>query len=289
MDISLKNVSAGYDKKHSVLHDIALDIPEGTSVGIIGPNGSGKTTLLRVLSGVLGYEGSVRLMSGGSTADDRGSADECVDAAVRGTGDDGTEISEIPQKCLARYISMLQQFTAAYFSYTVRDTVALGRYAHQKSRLGRLTAEDSRIIDEALALTGTDSIAASEISALSGGQLQRVYLARTIAQQTPVMLLDEPTNHLDFKYSAELTDYLIKRKDETYDIDGDSHRATLIAVFHDIMSAYEVCDTIVYMSDGRIVAVEKAKDGINAEILSDIYGIDVVQSMKRRMSILGGL
>ena len=173
--IKLEHVSAGYDKKNNILEDISISFDEGGVCGILGPNGAGKTTLLKVLAGLIPYTGNILI--------------------------EDQELSHISRKKLSGIISMMPQFSAVYFSYTVFETVMLGRYIHQDNTLGSMmggaSKRDKDITEETLEQTGLTELADKELSELSGGQLQRVMLARTIAQQTPVILLDEPTNHLD--------------------------------------------------------------------------------------------
>lgn len=267
MNIRLDKVSAGYEKNNFILNDISVSFTDGGIWGILGPNGSGKTTLLRVLAGILPYTGNVRL----STAADANSKSDTLEEK---------ELSSLSKRELARYIAMMPQFTSIYFSYTVYDTVLLGRYAHSGNSLGemlgRSSKHDKEITENAIEATGLSDIRKKQLSELSGGQLQRVILARTIAQETPIILLDEPTNHLDLKYHIELIFYLRDWASRQTEINGVSYPNTVISVFHDIGTAATLTDNILLMKDGNIIKKGPSREALTKEILNDIYGVDVV-------------
>ena len=267
MNIRLDKVSAGYEKNNFILNDISVSFTDGGIWGILGPNGSGKTTLLRVLAGILPYTGNVRL----STAADANSKSDTLEEK---------ELSSLSKRELARYIAMMPQFTSIYFSYTVYDTVLLGRYAHSGNSLGemlgRSSKHDKEITENAIEVTGLSDIRKKQLSELSGGQLQRVMLARTIAQETPIILLDEPTNHLDLKYHIELIFYLRDWASRQTEINGVSYPNTVISVFHDIGTAATLTDNILLMKDGNIIKKGPSREALTKEILNDIYGVDVV-------------
>ncbi|MBO5609467.1 MAG: ABC transporter ATP-binding protein [Eubacterium sp.] len=258
MKITLKNVSAGYDKKNFILKDISTTFEEGGICGILGPNGSGKTTLLRVLSGTLPYKGSIELYSNGA--------------------EKTAELDTLSRKELARYIAVSPQISSVYFSYSIYETVMMGRYAHSTSFLDSLrntSSKDRDTVEQALEMTGLSDISDKQLSELSGGQLQRVLLARTIAQETPIILLDEPTNHLDPKYHIELMDHLKKWSSGTTEIDGVSHKNTVISVFHDLGAALMISDDILFIKDGFIIKKGPVQETLTQDLLNDIYETDV--------------
>ena len=254
--IELTDVTTGYEKGRNVLEGLSLTLNDGSFYGIAGPNGSGKTTLLRTLAGILEYKGSIRI--------------------------DDSELSHLKRKDLSKYIALMPQFSSLYFSYTVYDVVLQGRYVHSGS--GRLldldgySREDIRIAENAMEVTGLIDIKDRRLTELSGGQLQRVLLARTIAQDTPVILLDEPTNHLDIKYQKELMDYL----SEWCKTDS---RHTVLCAFHDISLAATLCDEMIIIKDGRLAINGHPSDILSGEMLRDIYDIDVVDYMNRQLGI----
>ena len=257
MNIDLKNVSAGYEKNNFILSDISVSIGSGGIWGILGPNGSGKTTLLRVLSGVLPYSGEITLGING-----------------------GTALSTLSKRNLARYISMMSQFSPVYFSYSVYETVMLGRYSHSGyslgEMLGRSSAHDKETVQNALDAVGMSDAMNRQLSSLSGGQLQRVMLARVIAQETPVILLDEPTNHLDIKYHVELMSYLKTWSEGHTETPESTYRNTVISVFHDIGTAASVSDNMILMKDGKLIKTGVTGKVLTKDILNEIYDVDVL-------------
>ena len=262
MDISLDKVSAGYEKNNFILKDISVSFTGDGIWGILGPNGSGKTTLLRVLSGILPYEGHITL-------------------------DTDKELSSLSKRELARYIAMMPQFTSIYFSYSVYDTVMLGRYAHSGNSLGemlgRLSKHDRDVTEAAIEATGLTEIKNHSISELSGGQLQRVMLARTIAQETPIILLDEPTNHI------ELTAYLEKWAANHTEVNGRSYSNTVISVFHDIGTAVTLTDNIILMKDGQIIKKGSTDEVLTRSLINDIYDVDAIshyEAVYSRLSMI---
>jgi ABC-type cobalamin/Fe3+-siderophores transport systems, ATPase components len=270
MNISLDKVSAGYDKNNFILKDISVSFTGGGIWGILGPNGSGKTTLLRVLAGILPYKGHIQLEMG---CDD-------INHSSTVTSNNPVELSSMSKRNLARYIAMMPQFTSIYFSYTVYDTVLLGRYAHSGNSLGemlgRISSHDKEIVDKAIETTGLSNIKNQQLSSLSGGQLQRVMLARTIVQETPIILLDEPTNHLDLKHHIELISYLKDWVKQKTTIGGTTYPNTVISVFHDIGTASILAENIILINDGQIIKKGPAEEVLTRDILKDIYDVDVL-------------
>lgn len=270
MNISLTNVSAGYGKDNLIIKNINHEFNEGGVWGILGPNGAGKTTLLRVLAGILPYSGKATLLHSNSVKENSESKDAT----------ESFEIAKTSHKELAKYIAMMPQFSSIYFSYTIYDAVLMGRYAHRgnglKDALGSATQADMEAADKALEITGLSDIKDKELNALSGGQLQRVLLARTIAQETPIILLDEPTNHLDFKFHTELLDYLKKWSAGETQVSGITHKNTVISVFHDIGAAALIADSILLMKDGAIIKEGSTQDVLTRNLLEEIYDTDIV-------------
>ncbi|MBR6404040.1 MAG: ABC transporter ATP-binding protein [Eubacterium sp.] len=259
MQIILENVSAGYEKNNFIINDISVCLNEGGITGILGPNGSGKTTLLRVLAGVLPYEGSIRIEN-----DSR-----------------KLEISDASRQELSRYISVLPQFSSAYFSYTVYDTVLMGRYVHRKGLFNSTSSEDKAVTEEALKLTGLSDIQDKDLGSLSGGQLQRVLLARTIAQKTPIMLLDEPMNHLDLKFQNELLEFLETWSTGSTEVLGTEYKNTVISIFHDINIASQVSDSVLIMKDGSLIKEGPAEKNLTQDLLCNVFETDISRFIVR--------
>jgi iron complex transport system ATP-binding protein len=217
--LELNDLYCGYGAG-DVLQNISLQVAVGEFLSIAGPNGSGKSTLLKAIARLLPYRGSITINS--------------------------KEINSFSQKDLAKHIALLGQASPLYFPYTVYDTVAMGRYAHCKGWFGSLDKTDKTAIESVIDTLNLDDIRNELISELSGGQLQRVFLARTLAQDPKIILLDEPTNHLDSKNQITLLDHLAAWVKE-----GER---VIIAVFHDLNLARRYCTTAVLMAEGTIAA-----------------------------------
>ena len=249
MNITCKNMSAGYGKT-KILEGINLEIKPGEKVFIEGANGSGKTTLLRVLSGLIPHEGEVLI--------------------------DGKEVSSMKRKDIAKLIALMPQTNEIYFPYTVNETVLLGTYATSGNSLFGTDPKAAQFAIKCMEDCGVLEFKARHLDELSGGQLQRVLLARTFAQRSPFLFLDEPGNNLDIKYRAELCDKLNSwAAGKTGDIDN-----TLVAVFHDLEQAKRCCTRAVMLKDGRIVFDGDINDAMKPEMLMNIYDFDVASYVK---------
>lgn len=243
--LSLKNVSAGYNG-YDVIYNISLNVSEGESLCIIGPNGCGKTTLIKAIAGLIPHKGSIKI--------------------------NNTDISSMKRKDVAKNIAVMSQISSVYFSYTVYETVLLGRYIHMKEKaFNEHTLRDKEYVEKCLKAVDLLSIKNKQINTLSGGQLQRVYLARTLAQEPNIILLDEPTNHLDLKNQAELIDFL---KDWSKE---ENH--SVIGVLHDLNLAMKLADTVLLLDKGNIAAYGKTDDVISSKIINDVYDMDVAGYM----------
>ena len=159
-----------------------------------------------------------------------------------------------------------------YFSYTVHDAVMLGRYPHrQGGLLSWADKRDEEVVAAALQRCGIADLRDAEISELSGGQLQRVFLARTFAQEPKVILLDEPTNHLDLKYQARLVRDLNEWADES--------GRCVVGVFHDVNLAFSFADAVALMHKGRLIAHAPVRD-FDLGLLDEVYEMDVRAYMR---------
>ena len=249
MNIACKNMSAGYGK-NKILNDINLVINPGEKVFIGGANGSGKTTLLRVLSGLIPHEGEVLI--------------------------DGKEVSSMKRKDIAKLIALMPQTNEIYFPYTVNETVLLGTYASAGNSFFGTDAKAAQFANKCMEDCDVLDLKDRHLDELSGGQLQRVLLARTFAQKSPFLFLDEPGNNLDIKYRAELCDKLNSwAAGKTGDIDN-----TLVAVFHDLEQAKRCCTRAVMLKDGRIVFDGDINDAMKPEMLMEVYDFDVTSYLK---------
>lgn len=219
-----------------ILHGIDFTAGDRSLVGAIGPNGSGKSTLLKCIYRVLKLsEGAVFV--------------------------DGQPLSEYRVRDSAKKIAVLAQHNFYNFEFTVQDVVLMGRAPHKRA-LERDSAADFKIVHEAMERVGVAPLRDRLFSTLSGGEQQRVLLARALAQQTPCLILDEPTNHLDIKYQLELLD-LVRSLDRT-----------VIAAIHDLNIAAMYCDTIFVMQSGRIVAAGAPRDVLTRSLIRSVYEVD---------------
>ena len=223
-----------------VLEKISFDADDGDIIGIIGPNGSGKTTMLRVISAIQKpRSGSIFL--------------------------DGTDIFKLKQKELARKLAMVSQDNNISFDFSVFEVVLMGRTPH----LGRFDYEDEHdfeIVRHAMELTGTSYLKDRSITELSGGEKQRVIMARALAQKPEVLLLDEPTSHLDLSYQLEIMELVKKLAPDMI----------IIIAIHDLNLAARYCDRIVLIDDGKIVSIGKMEEVMTRENIKQVFKVDAL-------------
>jgi len=253
--MEVKNLCAGYGAAKEcvdVIHDISFKAQRGESLCILGPNGSGKSTLLRCIARIIDYRGAVLL--------------------------EGLNAAEIPRKDFAKKVSLLSQSAQVFFPYTVYETVSMGRYAYSHGFLKTLSAEDREIIENILNKLDIWDIKDRMIDELSGGTLQRVFLARSLAQTPDLVLLDEPANHLDLKHQIELLDFI-----KTWISENNK---TLISVFHDLTMARRFSDSAVVLDNGRLAAAGKIEEVIDSEILNSVYGMDIRSFLRKSLELL---
>ncbi|MGW8948789.1 ABC transporter ATP-binding protein [Streptomyces sp. NPDC055709] len=240
-ELSATGVTVAYDGV-DVVHDASLTLRPGEVTVLVGPNGSGKSTLLRTIA---------RLQRPRT-------ATLVIDADT-----DGLTLS--PRE-FSRHVALLTQGRPTPGGLTVRDVVEFGRYPY-RGRWGRADPGGRAAVDRALAMTGVAELAERGAEHLSGGQLQRVWLAGCLAQETGVLLLDEPTTYLDLRYQIELLD-LVR------DL-ADDHGIAVGAVLHDLDQAAALADRIVLLHEGRIIADGLPEDVLEARRLTDTYGIRI--------------
>ncbi|MBM7583834.1 iron complex transport system ATP-binding protein [Bacillus pakistanensis] len=239
--IGVTNVSGGYSSV-SVLKDISFSVKKGQLFGILGPNGSGKTTLLKMLSGVLTANNGEILIKGHS-------------------------ISSYSSKKLAKVMAVLPQNTTEFFSYTVKETVSLGRYAHQDGWFNTWSEKDEITVQKVMEQTGIIEYQHHSIQQLSGGERQRVFLAQALAQEPEILLLDEPTNHLDLSYQKELLD-LLKRWTKEQEL-------TVLSIFHDLNLAGLYCDQLLLLKDGQINIDSYPNEVLKEERIKNVYQTEI--------------
>ncbi|MDQ6597394.1 ATP-binding cassette domain-containing protein [Bacillus salipaludis] len=241
--LTVKHVSGGYASE-TVLQDVSFEVEKGELYGILGPNGSGKTTLLKMLSGILPVQQGDILIN-------------------------GKRLMEYGSKQLAQMIAVLSQHSSESFSYTVKETVSLGRYAHQKGWFQSWSKEDEIIVRRVMDQTGISTFQNRNIQELSGGEKQRVFLAQALAQEPKILLLDEPTNHLDLSYQKELLDLLKQWTRET--------GLTVISIFHDLNLAGLYCDRLLLLENGTININHIPNEVLREEKIRDVYHTEVLK------------
>ncbi len=233
--IRIENATKTYGETR-VVDGVSLTLAARGVTSIIGPNGAGKSTLLSMISRLIG-------MDGGSVTVD------------------GLDVAKTPGDVLARRLSILRQDNSLTARLTVRDLVAFGRYPHSR---GRLTAEDGRRIDQALAYLNLEDLAGRFLDELSGGQRQRAFVAMVLCQDTDYMLFDEPLNNLDIKHAVTMMKLLRQAADEL--------RKTVVVVLHDINFASCHSDHIVAMQNGRVFRQGSPAEIVRPDVLEAIYG-----------------
>lgn len=243
--IKVNNLSVSYNNI-KVLKNITFDVKKGKILGIIGTNGSGKTTLLKCIMNILDYDGDIFI--------------------------ENKNIKNIKRKDFAKKICMLSQINNIYFNHTIFDTVMMGRYAYQNRALSFVSKEDDIfIVNNAIKTVGIYDIRHKEIDLLSGGQLQRVFLAKLIAQNPDIILLDEPTNHLDFKYQIEIINFFKNW--------AKKENKTIISVLHDINLSINLSEDILILQNGSIKTIENIHNILKSNVLNKIYDIDIKSFM----------
>ncbi|MFI6938388.1 ABC transporter ATP-binding protein [Streptomyces sp. NPDC050418] len=238
MQITAERLSAGYPG-HPVVHEVDLHVSSGQVVAVVGPNGCGKSTLLRTIARLHRPEsGHVRI------------------------GDE--DIWQLSGRQAAHRIALLPQSPQAPEAVTVAGLVRYGRHPHQ-GLFRQWSREDEEAVREALAATGTASLADRRLDQLSGGQRQRCWLAMVLAQQTPVVLLDEPTSALDLGHAVEVLE-LVR--------EVAAAGRTVMMVLHDLAGAARYADEIVAMHAGQVVAHGPAREVVTAALVKELYAID---------------
>lgn len=225
----------------TVIDGVSVSFSPGTVTALVGPNGSGKSTLLRSLARLHPVTaGAVTL--------------------------DGHDTTLLSPKAFARRVTLFAQSRPTPDGLTVTEVVAFGRHPHRK-RFAGLTEADQAAIDHALEITGLTGRRERPASALSGGEMQRVWLAACLAQDTGVLLLDEPTNHLDLRFQTEILDLL-------RDL-AEDRQTTVGVVLHDLDHAVRVADEVLLLHEGRVHATGPPVEVFTAENISLAYGVPV--------------
>jgi len=236
--ILVKGVSVTYGSIKA-LSGVSVTLEEGQLASLVGPNGAGKTTLLKCISNILKPKVGTVLL-------------------------DSTEISKISSKELAKKLGYVPQVQPTHIPLTVFEVVALGRRPHVTWRLSK---HDLEVIWKVLKMVGVEHLADRYFDELSGGERQKVFIARALAQEPEVLLLDEPTNNLDLKHQLEILT-LIRRLVKF-------HNLTVLMAMHDINLACRFSDIIIMLKDGKIFAIGEPSHVLTSENIKRVYGVEV--------------
>jgi ferric hydroxamate transport system ATP-binding protein len=226
----------------TVVIDASLELVAGRVLALVGPNGSGKSTLLRALARLHPLTRGTLTLS------------------------DGTPALTLSAKAFARQVTLLAQTRPTPTGICVRDVVSYGRHPYR----GRWRGDDpdgASAIAHAMEVTGVAAMAERGVDELSGGELQRVWLATCLAQDTGVLLLDEPTTFLDLRYQVEILDLIRDLADE--------HGVAVGVVLHDLDHAAAVADRVALLQAGRVRAAGAPEDVLTSEALTETYGIRI--------------
>lgn len=239
--LKILDVECSYGSE-KILNGVNFSIERGSFTGIIGPNGSGKSTLLRCISRVLKpLRGAVLLGE--------------------------HNLYGLRARDVARKMAVVPQETGINFSFTVEEVVMMGRSPHLR-RLRPEGKRDYEVVARAMELTNTRDLAERPVTAISGGERQRVIIARALAQEPEIILLDEPTSHLDINHQLEILNLLQSLNREK--------KLTVISVFHDLNLAAQYCDNLIFMQKGKIFALGTPEEVLTAGNIKDVYGTNVL-------------
>lgn len=247
--VAVKNVTYNIDN-FTICNDINIAFKKDTFTGIIGPNGSGKSTLLKQIYRLIKpTNGSIYL--------------------------NGENLDKINSKLVAKEMAVLPQEHHSDFDYTVDEVVMMGRFPYHKLfEKTKHSTKDRKIVDKYLKLLGLGEQNKQLFKTLSGGEKQRVLLARALSQETDLIVLDEVTNHLDIRYQYKVLETLKKLN------------LTIISAIHDLNLAIKFCDHIVIMNNGTVIELGKPQNVINKEILKNVFGIEAEIIKKQNGTIL---
>lgn len=238
--LTIQSLCVAY-QEHVVLHHLSLTAEKGQILAVVGPNGAGKSTLIRAVSGVLPpREGKIWV--------------------------DGRDLSRLSPAWRARLMAVVPQARQLPAAFTVYQTVLLGRTPYL-SWLGNAGQRDHAAVLLALERTRLSELAERRVGELSGGEQQRVLLARALAQEAPLLLLDEPTTHLDLQHQSGLLNLVRNLAREKH--------LTVLMVLHDLNLAGLYADRVALLAEGRLFAVGKPEEVLTAKNLSAVYGVPV--------------
>jgi iron complex transport system ATP-binding protein len=239
--IRVQNLVGGYTH-FPIIKGLDLEVKKGEFFALLGPNGSGKTTLFKLITGQLPINS--------------GNVSIC-----------GKEISTLSKLEKAKKMAVLTQEVQVSFDYTVEEIISLGRYPHQKGIFKQLSKEDRKVIEEVMEITQIRKFRKTQFRLISGGEKQRVLLAKALAQEPEILLLDEPTNHLDIKHTFQMLNLLKERQQTT--------GLTIFAILHDLNVASLYADRAALLHNGSFLEVGEVDLLRKEDQLKKVYEVKV--------------
>ena len=238
--LKTEHVSVCYGEKTAV-DNISFQVQAGEWWTLAGPNGAGKTSLAEALTRGVKYTGRIFL--------------------------DGKDITEYKARAFAKKVGILSQINTVMYGYTVREVAEMGRYAHREGFLRGQDPDGTEKVNRALELTGLEELRDRNMLTLSGGEIQRVFLAQVLAQDPEILILDEPANHLDLLFQKQFFDMIQRWLEET--------GRAVITVMHDLSLARKYGSHALLLDRGRCAGQGKASEVLTPEALQSVYGMDV--------------
>ena len=246
MSLRIVDLSFGYDVNKKILDGISFEAKSGEVLGMLGPNGTGKTTLLKCINGILKYqEGLISF--------------------------EDINLSSLTASELAKIIAYVPQYTNSSFPVNVVDTVLMGRIPYSKYHYSEL---DKKIAFKIIEMMNLENFAFRNIGEMSGGERQRVFIARALAQQPKIIILDEPTSSLDLHNQLFILNTI-------FDI-AKSKNICIIMTIHDLNLTSMFCDKILMLKDAHVFAYGDAQQVITESNINDMYKV------RTKVSILDG-
>ena len=250
--IQTEHVTFGYGRGRLVLRDVSLEVQAGTFLAVVGPNGAGKSTLINILAGLLKPQSGAVLLEGANLRSSR--------------------VQDI-----ARRVAVVRQEFIPVFGFSVMETVLMARTLHY-GRLGFESKADRELVRRALELTETSEFASRSLDSLSAGERQRVFIARGLAQNTPILLLDEPTSFLDLKHQVKIYDLLKSVQLEK--------STTIVAITHDLNLATQYCDETLLLyplssqpAESPSCRIGKTRDILTPEEIERAFDVRVFSTL----------
>ena len=249
MMLDVKNLSVSYGS-HSIIQDVTFAVEPGQWVMIIGPNGAGKTTIINAISQGAAYTGEVYF--------------------------EGRDVRKMRSRELARCVGVLTQNHYVGYDFTVEEVIRLGKYSHRPGYFeGGRDASEAKVA-EAIAKTGMERLLKQSVLTLSGGELQRAFLAQLFVQDPKMLMLDEPTNHLDLVYQRQVFALVKKWMEDT--------GGAVVSVVHDLSLARMFGTHAVLLHRGKCVMTGTIAEAFRPEILNEVYSMDVGAWMREVLS-----